>query len=137
MDADRLCRAIETTIKAHPTFFTRIGVTDDGEPFQAIDLENEEFSLSVEQVTDLEAEKKKFIEPFKLYGGRLFHTKALSLSRTGLGYRRLFNSHSFRAFGGHRHNMPPFPLQGQPPAFYVSPDKTRQFLTRHSLLFTW
>ena len=77
LDAERLCRAIETTIKAHPTFFTRIGVTDDGEPFQAIDLENEEFRLSVEQVTDLEAEKKKFIEPYKLYGGRLFHTKVL------------------------------------------------------------
>lgn len=60
-------------------------MTDDGEPFQAIDLENEEFSLSVEQVTDLEAEKKKFIEPFKLYGGRLFHTKALSLSRYWVG----------------------------------------------------
>jgi len=38
LDADRLCRAIEATIKAHPTFFTRIGVTDEGEPFQSIDL---------------------------------------------------------------------------------------------------
>lgn len=77
LDADRLCRAIETMLKAHPTFFTRIGVNDEGEPFQAIDLENEEFSLSVEQVTDLEAEKQKFIEPFELYGGRLFHTKVM------------------------------------------------------------
>ena len=63
LDADRLCRAIETVIKAHPTFFTRIGVNDEGEPFQSIDIENEAFSLSVEQVTDLEAEKRKFIEP--------------------------------------------------------------------------
>ena len=77
LDADRLCRAIETTIKAHPTFFTRIGVTDDGEPFQSVDMEKENFSLSVEQVLDLEAEKQKFIEPFKLYGGRLFHTKVM------------------------------------------------------------
>ncbi len=77
LDADRLCRAIETTIKAHPTFFTRIGVTDDGEPFQSVDMETEEFSLSVEQVTDIEAEKRKFIEPYKLYGGRLFHTKVM------------------------------------------------------------
>jgi len=44
---------------------------------QTIDLEKEEFSLSVEQLTDLEAEKRKFIEPFKLYGGRLFHTKVM------------------------------------------------------------
>ena len=77
LDADRLCRAIETTVKAHPTFFTRIGVTDDGEPYQSVDMEKEEFSLTVEQVTDLEAEKQKFIEPFKLYGGRLFHTKVM------------------------------------------------------------
>ena len=77
IDADRLCRAIETTIKAHPTFFTRIGVTDEGEPYQSVDLEKEEFRLAVEQVTDLETEKLKFIEPFKLYGGRLFHTKVM------------------------------------------------------------
>ena len=77
LDADRLCRAIETTIKAHPTFFTRIEVSDDGEPLQTLDLENEEFSLSVEQVIDIDAEKRKFIEPYKLYGGRLFHTKVM------------------------------------------------------------
>jgi amino acid adenylation domain-containing protein len=77
IDADRLCRAIETTLKSRPTFFTRIGVTDDGEPFQSVDMETEEFSLSVEQVTDIEAEKRKFVEPFKLNGGRLFHTKVM------------------------------------------------------------
>ena len=77
IDADRLCRAIETTIKAHPTFFTRIGVNDEGEPFQSVNLEKEEFSLTVEQVTDIEAEKQKFIEPFQLNGGRLFHTKVM------------------------------------------------------------
>ena len=77
LDADRLCRAIETTIKAHPTFFTRLGVNDDGEPFQSLDLEKEEFSLTVEPVTDIEAEKQKFIVPYELYGGRLFHTKLL------------------------------------------------------------
>ena len=77
IDADRLCSAIEATIQAHPTFFTRIELNDEGEPMQTIDLEKEEFSLSVEQVTDLEAEKRKFIEPFKLHGGRLFHTKVM------------------------------------------------------------
>ena len=77
IDADRLCRAIEATIQAHPVFFTRIELSDEGEPLQTIDLEKEEFSLSVEQVTDLEAEKKKFIEPFQLHGGRLFHTKVM------------------------------------------------------------
>ena len=90
LDADRLCRAIETTIKAHPTFFTRIGVNDEGEPFQSIDLEKEEFGLAVEQVTDIEAEKQKFIEPFKLYGGRLFRTK---LMRDGEHIYWLFDMH--------------------------------------------
>ena len=66
LDADRLCRAIETMLKAHPTFFTRIGVNDEGEPVQSIDMENEKINLIVEQVTDIEAEKQKFIEPFKL-----------------------------------------------------------------------
>ncbi len=69
--------AIEATIQAHPVFFTRIELSNEGEPLQTIDLEKEEFSLSVEQVTDLEAEKRKFIEPFKLHGGRLFHTKVM------------------------------------------------------------
>ena len=77
LDADRLCRAIETMLKAHTTFFTRIGVNDEGEPVQSIDMENEKINLTVEQVTDIEAEKQKFIEPFKLYGGRLFHTKVM------------------------------------------------------------
>ena len=77
LDADRLCRAIETTIKAHPTFFIRLGVNDEGEPFQSLDLEKEEFSLTVEPVTDIEAEKQKFIVPYELYGGRLFHSKLL------------------------------------------------------------
>ena len=77
IDADRLCRAIEATVQAHPVFFTRIELSDEGEPLQTVDLEKEEFSLSVEQVTDLEAEKQKFIEPFQLHGGRLFHTKVM------------------------------------------------------------
>lgn len=64
--------------EAHPTFFTRIGVDNEGEPFQTIDMDHEEeFSHSVERVTDIEAEKQRFVEPFQLYGGRLFHTKVM------------------------------------------------------------
>ena len=84
LDADRLCRAIETMLKSHPTFFTRIGVNDDGEPFQFIDMEEVEGfnGLNVQEfkgtkAEDLEAEKAKFIEPFQLYGGRLFHVRVL------------------------------------------------------------
>ena len=77
IDADRLCSAIEVTVLAHPSFFTRIELDDDGEPIQTIDIENEHFSLAVGQLTDLEAEKRNFVEPFKLYGGRLFRTKVM------------------------------------------------------------
>ena len=77
LDADRLCRAIEAMLKAHPTFFTRIGVNDQGEPFQSIDMEKEDVSLSVEQILDVEAAKQQFVEPFQLLGGRLFHTRVM------------------------------------------------------------
>ena len=78
IDADRLCRAIEATIQAHPVFFTRIELSDEGEPLQTIDTDEvSSFRFQVSSFTDLEAEKKKFIEPFQLHGGRLFHTKVM------------------------------------------------------------
>ena len=78
IDADRLCRAIEATVQAHPVFFTRIELSDEGEPLQTIDTDEvSSFKFQVSSFTDLEAEKKKFIEPFQLHGGRLFHTKVM------------------------------------------------------------
>ena len=77
LDAERLCRAIETAFKTHPTLFTRIEVSGEGDPFQSIDMEKEEFSLSVEQVKDIEEEKRNFVQPYELVGGRLFHTRLM------------------------------------------------------------
>ena len=78
LDADRLCRAIETMLKAHPTFFTRIGVNNEGEPFQTIDDDEiVNYQLSVGNCSDIEAEKQRFVEPFELYGGRLFHVSVM------------------------------------------------------------
>ncbi len=78
LDADRLCRAIETTIKAHPVFFTRIELSEEGEPLQTIDTDEvSSFRFQVSNFTDIETEKREFIQPFKLYGGRLFHTKVM------------------------------------------------------------
>ena len=78
LDADRLCRAIETTIKAHPTFFTRIELSDEGEPLQTIDTDEvSSFRFQVSSFTDIETEKREFIQPFKLIGGRLFNTKVM------------------------------------------------------------
>ena len=32
LDTNRLCKAIETVVAAHPTLFTRIVLNDEGEP---------------------------------------------------------------------------------------------------------
>ena len=78
IDAERLCRAIETTIQAHPTFFTRIEQNEEGEPIQSIDTDEiSSIKLQVSNCSDIEAEKAKFIEPFKLCGGRLFRVKVM------------------------------------------------------------
>ena len=77
VDGDRLCRAIETAVKAHPTLFTRIELDAEGEPRQTLDLDHEEWSLQVETVEDIEAVKKTLIVPFNIYGDRLFHIRLL------------------------------------------------------------
>ena len=77
LDTERLCRAIETAFKAHPALFTRIEMGSEGDPFQTIDMDKEDFSLTVEQITDIEAEKRELVKPYKLDGGRLFHTRLM------------------------------------------------------------
>ena len=77
LDGERLCHAIETAVKAHPTLFTRIELDDDGEPLQTIDLEKETFALEVRDVQDIEEEKHHLIVPFNIYGDRLFHIHLL------------------------------------------------------------
>ena len=76
LDGGRLCRAIETAVKAHPTLFTRIALNDDGEPVQTID-DSEQFGLTIEQTEDIEREKAIFVQPFDLYADRLFRIRLL------------------------------------------------------------
>ena len=71
LDAERLCKAIETAVSAHPALFTRIELNEQGEPLQSID-DSETFSLKVEETTDIEAAKATFIQPFDLLKDRLF-----------------------------------------------------------------
>ena len=73
LDGERLLAAIETAFKAHPTLFTRIEMDNNGEPLQTIDMNNETWSLAIEDVTDIEQEKSRFTQPFNLDGGRLFN----------------------------------------------------------------
>ena len=77
LDGERLLAAIETAFKAHPTLFTRIELNGDGEPVQTIDMDNEPWSLAIEDITGIEQEKARLIEPFDLNGGRLFHVRVL------------------------------------------------------------
>ena len=77
LDSERLLTAIETAFKAHPTLFTRIEMGEDGEPLQTLDIENEQWSLGIEDITDIEQEKSRLVVPFDINGGRLFHVRLL------------------------------------------------------------
>ena len=76
LDEERLRKAVETAVAAHPTLFTRIELTDQGEPVQTID-DTETFSLQVEHIDDIEAAKKTMIQPFNIVDGRLFFIRLL------------------------------------------------------------
>ena len=76
LDGNRLAKAIEVAVAAHPTLFTHIELRDDGEPLQTVD-DSETFTLAVEEVDDIEAVKKELIQPFNLYEDRLFRIRLL------------------------------------------------------------
>ena len=76
LDEDRLRKAVETVVAAHPTLFTRIELTDQDEPVQTID-DTETFSLQVEHTDDIEAAKKTMVQPFNIVGDRLFRIRLL------------------------------------------------------------
>ena len=96
LDGERLLAAIETAFKAHPTLFTRIELNDDGEPIQTIDMENEPWTLAIEDVTDIEQEKARFMQPFDLNGGRLFN---INLKRDSEHYYIFLDTHHIIADG--------------------------------------
>ena len=75
LDEERLRCAVEETVKAHPTLFTRIELNDEGEPLQYI--ENEDWALTIEDVEDFEKCIPQLVVPFNIYGDRLFHIHLL------------------------------------------------------------
>jgi NRPS condensation-like uncharacterized protein len=77
LDGQRLHDAVETAFKAHPTLFTRIELGEDGEPVQTLDMANEQWSLNIEDIEDIEQEKARFVEPFNIYGDRLFRFRLM------------------------------------------------------------
>ena len=76
LDEERLRQAVETVVAAHPTLFTRIELTEQGDPVQTID-DTETFSLQVEHIDDIETIKKTLIQPFNIVGDRLFRIRLL------------------------------------------------------------
>ena len=74
LDADRLCRAVETAVMAHPTLFTRISIDDDGEPRQSV-ASNATFSIAVERIADFESVKSQLVVPFDILSDRLFRIR--------------------------------------------------------------
>ena len=77
LDEERLRTAVIDTVEAHPTLFTRIELTDDGEPMQTIDMENEHFELEIEDTTDIEKKAAELVRPFDIYNDRLFRIHLL------------------------------------------------------------
>ena len=77
LDEERLRKAVEQAIKSHPTLFTRIELTDEGEPMQTIDMEQEEWTLAIEDVEDIKDRVAQLVVPFDIYKDRLFHIHLL------------------------------------------------------------
>ena len=76
LDEEKLKSAIETTVAAHPTLFTRFELNEQGDPVQTID-DSETFSLEVEHIADIAAEKQGMVMPFDIYNDRLFRIRLL------------------------------------------------------------
>ena len=76
LDGQKLKEAIETAVAVHPTLFTRIELTEQGDAVQTVD-DAETFSLEIEDTADIEAEKARFVQPFDLYKDRLFRIRLL------------------------------------------------------------
>ena len=79
LDEEKLKRAVESAVAAHPTLFTRIKLNEQGDPQQTID-DSETFALNIEHGTlNIEGggtfNGQPLIIPFDIYKDRLFHIR--------------------------------------------------------------
>ena len=79
LDEEKLKRAVESAVAAHPTLFTRIKLNEQGDPQQTID-DSETFALNIEHGTlNIEGggtfNGQPLIMPFDIYKDRLFHIR--------------------------------------------------------------
>ncbi len=77
LDADRLCRAIDTALTAHPVLFSHITTDAQGEPLLTLDTDEVKLHVEVEPIQDIEAEKAQLVQPFDLGHDRLFHVRLM------------------------------------------------------------
>lgn len=77
LDVERLCCAVETAVKAHPTLFTHITLNDEGEPMQIIGDGIDSWTLHVEDIDSIDAVKSELVMPFNLYDDLLFRIRLL------------------------------------------------------------
>ena len=81
LDEEKLRKAIETAVAAHPTLFTRIELNEQGDPLQTID-DTETFTLKIENgkwkiENGGTFNGQPLIVPFDIYKDRLFHIRLL------------------------------------------------------------
>ena len=80
LEEDKLRKAIELAVAAHPTLFTRIELNEQGDPLQTID-DTETFELKIEngelRIEDGSFNGQPLIVPFDIYNDRLFHIRLL------------------------------------------------------------
>ena len=78
LDEEKLKKAVETAVAAHPTLFTRIAVNEQGDPIQTLD-DNETFSLTIESCNAPSStlDVQSLVVPFDILKDRLFHIRLL------------------------------------------------------------
>jgi amino acid adenylation domain-containing protein len=77
LDAERLCKAVETAVNNRTTLFTRIELNENGEPVQVVDDQHEPWRLRIEDIENIDAIKASLVIPFDIYGDQLFHIRLL------------------------------------------------------------
>ena len=95
LNADHLREAIEMAVAAHPTLFTRISTDENGEPIQTVDDE-ETFTLTIEDIDDIDQVQSQLVKPFNIYEDRLFRIR---LFRTPVNYYLFIDYHHLIADG--------------------------------------
>lgn len=82
IDAEKLCNAYKTVLKAHPAFYTVVEKSDDG---AFVQYQNNEIidAIKTESLSekDIEEIARNFVQPFTLDGKPLFRTRLIKTEK--------------------------------------------------------